>query len=172
MTPTTDPTGTEILAVPMGKNDAGAATVGDYLGKLLLDLWREGEGFDGKRPFGNSSWEYELYVALARADVIPAALDEDGYWDGDHAVQDRANELIERAITAALPPPPLAVADIPAGQGAASLFLKRDDRGYIDLFEKGADGGVAKIVDLDEYSAALADHLAATLPIVTEEAAP
>jgi hypothetical protein len=105
MTTATEPSGAAILAVPMDENDAGAATIGDYLSKLLLELWREGEGFDGKRPFGNSSWEYELYVALARADVIPATLDEDGYWEGDEDARVRANELIERAITAALPSP-------------------------------------------------------------------
>lgn len=101
----TEPSGTEILAVPMGENDAHATTIGGYLCGLLLDLWREGEGFDSKRPFGNSAWEYELYVALARADVIPDALDEDGYWDGSAEAHDRARELIERAIEAALAPP-------------------------------------------------------------------
>jgi hypothetical protein len=102
VTTTTDPTGAEILAVPMGDNDAGATTVGDYLAKLLLDVWREGEGFDGKRPFGNSGWECELYVALARGGVIPDALDEDGYWNGTYEEETRANELIARAITEGL----------------------------------------------------------------------
>ncbi len=30
----------------------------------------EGEGFSGKRPFGNSCWESDLYWPLAKADVI------------------------------------------------------------------------------------------------------
>lgn len=53
-----------ILNCPMGPNDAGADTVKDYLKALLGSLWDEGEGFSGKRPFGNSGWEYELIEAL------------------------------------------------------------------------------------------------------------
>lgn len=45
-----------ILDTPMQENDADAATIRDYLKALLLRLWEQGEGFDGKRPFGNSGW--------------------------------------------------------------------------------------------------------------------
>ena len=66
--------GQEILDIPMKENDAGAKTVGEYLIMLLLidQLWCEGEGFSGKRPFGNYGWEYELYHALACANAIEA----------------------------------------------------------------------------------------------------
>lgn len=57
-------TGEEILALPMGENDADAKTVKEYLKKLLETLWEEGEGFSGKRPFGNSGWEVELEHAV------------------------------------------------------------------------------------------------------------
>lgn len=60
----------QILALPMGDNDAGADTIRGYLIELLAAVWREGEGFSGKRPFGNSSWEWELYRPLVRANVI------------------------------------------------------------------------------------------------------
>jgi hypothetical protein len=60
-------TGEEILNVKMAENDAEAGTVKEYLKKLLEALWDEGEGFSGKRPFGNSGWEYELYGALEDA---------------------------------------------------------------------------------------------------------
>lgn len=62
----TDPTGTEILDLPMNPrlNDAKATSIRGYFRALLAELLREGEGFSGKRPFGNSSWEYELYLAL------------------------------------------------------------------------------------------------------------
>ena len=53
-----------ILNCPMGSNDADADTVKDYLKALLGALWDEGEGFSGKRPFGNSGWECELIEAL------------------------------------------------------------------------------------------------------------
>lgn len=53
-----------ILNCPMGPNDADADNVKDYLKALLGALWDEGEGFSGKRPFGNFGWEYELIEAL------------------------------------------------------------------------------------------------------------
>jgi hypothetical protein len=38
-------------------SDAGDnITIRDYLRILLETLWEEGEGFSGKRPFGNSGW--------------------------------------------------------------------------------------------------------------------
>ena len=53
----------------MTKNDAKAKTVREYLKMLLERLWEEGEGFSGKRPFGNSGWEYDLYAALEEKGV-------------------------------------------------------------------------------------------------------
>ena len=77
-------------------NDADATTVGDYLVKLLTELWSEGEGFSGKRPFGNSGWEYELYLSLAEAGAITATF----YEEGDIKDFDRktADKLIFEAI--------------------------------------------------------------------------
>lgn len=61
-------------------SDAGDnLTVLDYLRALLVTLWEEGEGFSGKRPFGNSGWEYDLYVPLIKAGFIIGELDGDGY---------------------------------------------------------------------------------------------
>jgi hypothetical protein len=60
-------------------SDAGDnLTVSDYLRTLLMTLWEEGEGFSGKRPFGNSSWEFDLYKPLIEGGFIPGTLDEDG----------------------------------------------------------------------------------------------
>lgn len=53
-------------------NDAEAETVRQYLGKLLEKAWTEGEDFSGKRPFGNSGWEYDLLNPLALAGMIQA----------------------------------------------------------------------------------------------------
>lgn len=95
------PTHQDILKCPMQKNDAKARTVGEYLAQLLATLWYEGEGFSGKRPFGNSAWEYEIYEALARAGFLGNSLvfDEDGYVDSfSQEGEDRANELIQRTI--------------------------------------------------------------------------
>lgn len=70
------------LDAPMpDPNDADAATVRDYLVALLLRVWDEAEGFSGKRPFGNSGWQQDVYEALAHAGLVTATFDEDGYLD-------------------------------------------------------------------------------------------
>src|SRR6266542_5005535 len=43
----TEVTMEQILDCPMSENDADAKTVRDYLGKLLLTVWIDGEDFDG-----------------------------------------------------------------------------------------------------------------------------
>lgn len=61
-------------------SDAGdGLTVREYMRALLVTLWKEGEGFRGKRPFGNSGWEYDLYKPLIQAGAMPGEVDEDGY---------------------------------------------------------------------------------------------
>lgn len=45
-------------------------TVKDYLKELLLTLWKKGEGFSGKRPFGNSRWTGELAILLIEAKAL------------------------------------------------------------------------------------------------------
>lgn len=86
----------DLLNVPMGSNDADAATVGEYLTQLLLALWQYKEGFSGKRPFGNSGWDYDLYLALMKAGLVEGTLDEFGYiYDVD---EQAADALIEKAI--------------------------------------------------------------------------
>lgn len=91
-------TGIEVLDIEMGENDAGAKTVRDYLKRLLWKLWEEGECFGGKRPFGNSGWEYELYEALGKAGAIRCELDEWG--NVEDCDTSAANQMIFSAITA------------------------------------------------------------------------
>lgn len=74
-------TSAEVLNTPMRNNDAGAATIREYLVALLSVVWRERDGFSGKRPFGNSGWEYEIYDALHEAGHVVGVVDEDGYLD-------------------------------------------------------------------------------------------
>lgn len=54
-------------------------TVRQYLHTLLKDLWIHKEGFSGKRPFGNSGWEYEIYAALINAGFVEGELDQEGF---------------------------------------------------------------------------------------------
>lgn len=93
---TDTPTPHQVLALPMPENDANVATVRDYLIALLATLWDEKDGFDGKRPFGNSDWDGHLVIALIRGGLIDGALDEDGYIE--RCDDDAAEELIAAAI--------------------------------------------------------------------------
>lgn len=98
----TDEVVQKVLLCPMQENSAQAATVGEYLSLLLSTLWIQGEGFSGKRPFGESSWEYEVYTALATEELIDGLiLDEDGYLD-EFSADDRyaADELVLQTIQA------------------------------------------------------------------------
>lgn len=45
-------------------------TIRDYLCELLSNVWEEKETFSGKRPFGNSDWEYDLYKPLVKNGVV------------------------------------------------------------------------------------------------------
>jgi len=56
-------------------------SIKEYLKTLLETLWEEKECFDGKRPFGNSSWDYDIIRCLIKNNVIEGTLDEDGNVD-------------------------------------------------------------------------------------------
>jgi hypothetical protein len=67
------------LDLTFNSNDLGVElTFREYFYKLLVTLWLEGEGFSGKRPFGNSGWEYDLYGGLVQNSLIPGRLDDYG----------------------------------------------------------------------------------------------
>lgn len=53
------------LNLPIEQEDvANVETVGEYLAEILNTLLSEGEGFSGKRPLGNSDWDYNIENAL------------------------------------------------------------------------------------------------------------
>lgn len=96
---TTEPTPQQVLDLPLEENDARAATVRGYLIELLATLWREQEGFSGKRPFGNSGWDGELLMPLIRAGFVGGTIDEDGYLgDISREGEQKAQALILAAI--------------------------------------------------------------------------
>lgn len=69
-------------------SDAGKnITIRDYLMELLTKVWIEEEEFDGKRPFGNSGWQYDLYQPLIKYGFIEGKLDEDGYVESANTKQ-------------------------------------------------------------------------------------
>ena len=88
--------GEAILGLKLDKNDSGQRMVGQYLLELLWRVWQEGEGFSGKRPFGNSGWEYDLYKPLIRAGIIKGSLDHDG------CIEDCDEQAGHAAISAAI----------------------------------------------------------------------
>jgi hypothetical protein len=85
----------EILALSLPPNDAGAATIGDYLRALLESLWIKEEGFSGKRPFGNSGWKFSIFEALVRANLVEGTF-EDGSLE--HVDKISANTIILTCI--------------------------------------------------------------------------
>lgn len=91
-------TGAEILNLSLPDNDAGAATIREYLVALLSQVWAEEQGFSGKRPFGNSGWQHDIYIPLMKAGLINGEVDEGGYViEMDF---EAGNRLAQEAITA------------------------------------------------------------------------
>jgi hypothetical protein len=89
-------TSTAILNLKLGRNDAGAPDVRAYLKALLEKLFQDGECFNGKRPFGNSGWVFDLYKPLVQAKLIDGSFDEDG--DIEVCDCEAAEKLIVEAI--------------------------------------------------------------------------
>lgn len=71
-------------------------TIKDYLIDLLDSLWDEKECFNGKRPFGNSGWQFDIFAALVEADIINGKIDEDG--NLEECNNDLGEQLISQAI--------------------------------------------------------------------------
>jgi len=71
---------TSHLDIEIYSNDLNQQiTLREYFKKLLIQLWIDEEGFSGKRPFGNSGWQYDVYTALIKHGFIDGKLDTDGY---------------------------------------------------------------------------------------------
>jgi hypothetical protein len=86
-----------LLHCPMIQpNDARAATVGEFLASLLSALWLEGEGFSGKRPLGNSDWQWQVYMSMVAGGLAEGIINKWG--DEDISDEGAANELILQAI--------------------------------------------------------------------------
>lgn len=71
-------------------------TIREYLRRLLSTLWKKGEDFNSKRPFGNSGWEWSLYEAVVRAGKVEGTFYEDGGLNTFD--RDAANRLIFELI--------------------------------------------------------------------------
>lgn len=69
------------MAYRFKDDDSGAASFKAYFKTLLIALWQQGEGFSGKRPFGNSDWQHNVYKHLVASGAVKGVIDEDGYLD-------------------------------------------------------------------------------------------
>lgn len=93
-------TNKEILELKFESSDLGKEiSIKDFFKELLTTLFKEGECFSGKRPFGNSGWNYDLRVCLAKNGVIEGKCFQYGDledWDYDSKEADsKILELIK-----------------------------------------------------------------------------
>jgi hypothetical protein len=88
----------DILAIEFESLDLGySLSIRQYLKELLKTLWKEGDEFSGKRPFGNSGWQYEIYEALAKKGLVDGQFDKEGFLI---KVDNQADELVLKLIEA------------------------------------------------------------------------
>ncbi len=89
----------QVLDIKFACDDLGAeVTIREWLIALVRTLWLEGEGFSGKRPFGNSGWQWAPAAALITHGAIKGKLDVDGYVETLN--DDELNETMLAAIAA------------------------------------------------------------------------
>lgn len=77
----------DIGKISMVANDAGAATVEEYMISIAAVVWNDDLV---KRPFGNSGWQHEVYNSIARAGLIErtVAYQDEDYIDYDYDVRE------------------------------------------------------------------------------------
>lgn len=56
-------------------------TIREFLAIMLDKLWVETDCFSGKRPFGNSCWDFPVMAALGKAGAFPATVTKSEYED-------------------------------------------------------------------------------------------
>lgn len=67
---------------------------------LLVELfWSDPEDFNGKRPFGNSGWQDDLYQALIKNKFVEGEVKEE---DGDSYIDNLDFNEADRVIAEAL----------------------------------------------------------------------
>lgn len=86
----------KVLDLPMDENDAGAKTIRDYMKALLRAVLTETEGFSGKRPFGNSGWDWDMHKPLVKAGLVDGTIDEDGFLEEHDS--EAADKLLLSAV--------------------------------------------------------------------------
>lgn len=72
-------------------------TIREYFRLLLTTLWEEGEGFSGKRPLGNSGWEYNLQQVLVENGCVAGEIER---FEEDDEVYVEVNDVDDAAYMA------------------------------------------------------------------------
>jgi hypothetical protein len=75
-------------------------SIRDYLFMLLDKLWDTKESFSGRRPFGNSDWEYDLFSPLVHGGFISGDIDE--YGDVSYLDYQEAYLFVSKLIKVAI----------------------------------------------------------------------
>lgn len=90
----------QILNCPHKNDNGTSTTVGEYLCKLLTKLLTDVEGFDGKKPYGNSGWELEILESLNEYGYLYAQSGSDDYGSVEFTSAEKAEgfKLIKDAI--------------------------------------------------------------------------
>ena len=90
----------DILDYEFNFEDCGAGSIREYFYMLLHTLYRQGEGFSGKRPFGNSGWESDIFEAFVEMGAIKGKIvrDEDGYLEDFQCNYEKAWELTSELL--------------------------------------------------------------------------
>jgi hypothetical protein len=71
-----------------------------YFYTLLSTLWNEAEGFSGKRPFGNSGWQYVLRKPLVESKYVAGSIDygDPEYPEVELKSQDAFDDFVQGMI--------------------------------------------------------------------------
>ena len=68
---------TKFLDHKWESSDIGVTSFRHYFTMLLRTLLEEGEGFSGKRPFGNSGWDWDMVCGVAQIGLTDAWYDRE-----------------------------------------------------------------------------------------------
>ena len=76
-------------------------TVREYFKAQLRALWTEQDTFSGKRPLGNSGWDWVFAVPFAKAGLITVTWeDESQGWIDNIEDEDEYYRIIQKCIDA------------------------------------------------------------------------
>lgn len=65
----------DAINIEFTDNDLGTTTIKGYFKELLKTLIAEGEGFSGKRPFGNSGWDGFGEIPLIESGLLKGEIE-------------------------------------------------------------------------------------------------